>query len=75
MCRKAEGPYIGPNVKKGSIIANNPMDLPCMNLATIDPSKDGKENVLVMTDAFSNFYSGNGYIQPTNKDSCQRPGR
>ena len=31
------------------------MDLLCIDFMKVDPSKDGKENVLVMTDAFSKF--------------------
>ena len=38
-----------------SIIGNNPMDLLCINFIEVDPSKDGKKNVLVMPDAFSNL--------------------
>ena len=47
-CKKVKGPYIGPNVKQGSIIANNTMDLLCLDFATPDPSKDGKENILII---------------------------
>ena len=39
----------------GSVIAYNPMDLLCINFTKLDPSNDGKEDVLVMTDAFSRF--------------------
>ena len=35
--------------------SNNPLDLLCLDFTKIDPSKTGKENVLVMTDAFSKF--------------------
>ena len=31
------------------------MDLLCIDFMKVDPSSDGKENVLVMTDAFSKF--------------------
>ena len=31
------------------------MDLLCIDFMWVDPSKDGKENVPVMTDAFSKF--------------------
>ena len=37
----------------GSHVANNPLDLLCIDFLKIDPSKDGKENVLVLTDAFT----------------------
>ena len=35
--------------------SNNPLDLLCLDFTKIDPSKTSKENVLVMTDAFSKF--------------------
>ena len=31
------------------------MDLLCIDFTKVDPSKDGRENVLVLTDAFSKF--------------------
>ena len=40
-------------VKQGSIIANNPMDQLCLDFTTLDPSRDEKENVVIMTDTFS----------------------
>ena len=54
-CPNAKGPYVDPDPSQGSIIANNPMDLLYIDFMKMDPSKDGKENALVMTDAFSKF--------------------
>ena len=54
-CLTAKGPYVDPDPAQGSIIANNPMDLSCIDFMKVDLSKDGKENVLVMTDTFSKF--------------------
>ena len=54
-CQTAKSPYIDPNPSLGSIIANTPMDLLCIDFMKVDPSKDSRENVLVMTDAFSKF--------------------
>ena len=54
-CCVSKGDYTGPHTKQGSLVANNPMDLLCMDFTKVDPSKDGKENVLVLTDAFSKF--------------------
>ena len=51
----AKGPYVGPKTQPGSIIANGPLDLLCVDFTTMDPSRDSKENVLVLTDAFSKF--------------------
>ena len=36
-------------------MANNPMHLLLIDFMKLDPSKNGKENVLVMIDAFSKF--------------------
>ena len=54
-CQVAKGPYVGPKTQPGSIIANGPLDLLCVDFTTMDPSRDGKENVFVPTDAFSKF--------------------
>ena len=54
-CQVAKGPNVGPKTQPGSIIANGPHDLLCVDFTTVDPSRDGKENVLVLTDAFSKF--------------------
>ena len=35
--------------------AHNPLDLVCLDFTKIDPSKTGKENVLVITDVFTKF--------------------
>ena len=47
--------YKGPKTQPGSIVTNGPLDLLCVDFITMDPSRDGKENVLVLTDAFSKF--------------------
>ena len=52
-CQTAKGPYTDPEPPQGSIVANNLMDLLLIDFMKLDPSKTGKENVLVMTDAFS----------------------
>ena len=54
-CQTAKGLYVDPDPAQGSIVANNPIDLFCIDFMKVGPSKDGKENVLVMTDAFSQF--------------------
>ena len=58
-CQTAKGPYVYPDPSQGSIIANNPMDLLCTDFMKVDPSKERKENVLVMTDTFSKFNVAN----------------
>ena len=54
-CQTVKGDYTDPKTKPGTIIANNPMDLLCINFTKVDPSKSGKENILVLTDAFTKF--------------------
>ena len=39
----------------GSITVNTPLDLLCIHFTKVDHSKDDKENVLVLADAFSKF--------------------
>ena len=54
-CQIMKGNYTKPNTIPGVIIANNPMDLVCIDFTKVDPSKDGKENILVLTDVFTKF--------------------
>ena len=54
-CRIAKSDYNEPKPKLGNLIANKPLDLFCIDFNKVDPSCTGKENVLVMTDAFTKF--------------------
>ena len=54
-CQTAKGEYTELKTQQGSLVANNPLDLLCMDFTKVDPSQSGKENVLVLTDAFSKF--------------------
>ena len=54
-CQIARGDYNQPEPKIGHLEAHNPLDLVCLDFTKIDPSKTGKENVLVITDAFTKF--------------------
>ena len=54
-CKKTKGLYNDPNVKQGMLIVNHPLYLLCLNFTKMDHSSDGKENILVMMDAFSNL--------------------
>ena len=60
-----KGDYTKPNTIPGVIIANNPMDLVCIDFTKVDPSKDGKENILVLTDAFTKF--SQAFVTPNQK--------
>ena len=64
-CEVAKGPYVGPITQPGSIIANGPLDLLCVDFTTMDPSRDSKENVLLLTDAFSKFIQT--FVTPNQK--------
>ena len=48
-----KGHYTGPHTQQGLLVANNPLDLLCIDFLKIDPSKDSEENVLLLTDAFT----------------------
>ena len=54
-CHVANGHYTGPHTQQGSLVANNPLDLLCIDFLKVGPSKDDKENILVLTDAFTKF--------------------
>ena len=54
-CQTAKGNYTDPKTKPGTIIANNPLDLLCIDFTKVDPLKDGKENILVLTDSCTKF--------------------
>ena len=54
-CKQAKGSYNDPNIKQGSLIANCPLEMICLDFTMMEHSKDGKEKVLAMMDAFSNF--------------------
>ena len=54
-CEIARGNYTQPKPKIGHLEAHNPLDLICLDFTKIDPSKSGKENVLIITDAFTKF--------------------
>ena len=54
-CQIAWGDYNQPKPNIGHLEAHNPLDLVCLDFTKIDPSKTGKENILVITDAFTKF--------------------
>ena len=68
-CQVAQGTYNEPKPKIGHLESNNPMDLLCLDFTKIDPSRTGKENVLVMTDAFSKFSITGYYSKPKSSNS------
>ena len=54
-CQIARGDFTQPRTKIGHLEANNPLDLVCLDFTKIDPSETGKENILIITDAFTKF--------------------
>ena len=54
-CQIARGNYNQPKPKIGHLEAHSPLDLVCLDFTKIDPSKTGKENVLIITNAFTKF--------------------
>ena len=54
-CHVEKGHYTGLHTQQGSLVANNPLDLLCIDFLKADPSRDGKENILVLTDAITKF--------------------
>ena len=54
-CHGPKGHYTGPHTQQRSLVANNPLDLLCIDFLKAGPSRDGKENILVLTDAFTKF--------------------
>ena len=54
-CYVAKDHYTGLHTQQGLIVASNPLDLLCIDFLKVDPSRDGKENILVLTDAFTKF--------------------
>ena len=64
-CQITKGDYTKPNTIPGVIISNNPIDLMCIDFTKVDSSKDGKENILVLTDAFTKF--SQAFVTPNQK--------
>ena len=64
-CQTVKGDYTDLKTKLGSKIANNPMDLLCIDFTKVDPSKSSKENILVLTDAFTKF--SQVFVTPNQK--------
>ena len=54
-CHVTKGHYTGQQTQQGLPVANNPLDLLCIDFLKVDSSRDGKENILVLTDAFTKF--------------------
>ena len=54
-CLVAKGDYTEPKTLQGSLVALQPLKLLCIDFTKADIAKGGKENILVLTDAFSKY--------------------
>ena len=52
-CLVSKGDYNEPKTLQGSLVAHKPLELLCIDFTKVDIAKGVKENVLVLTDAFS----------------------
>ena len=64
-CHIAKGDYMEPKTQQGTLTANQPLELLCIDFTKADPSMGGKENILVLTDAFSKF--SQAFVTSTQK--------
>ena len=54
-CLVAKGDYTEPKTLQGSLVAHQPLELLCIDVTKADIAKGGKENILVLSDAFSKY--------------------
>ena len=54
-CHIAKEDNTEPKTQQGSLVAHQPLELLCVDFTKADIAKGGKENILVLTDAFSKF--------------------
>ena len=65
-CLVSKGDYSEPKTVQGSLVANQPLELLCITFTKADVAKGGgKENILVLTDAFSKY--SQAFITPNQK--------
>ena len=54
-CLISKGDYTEPKTQQGSLVANQPLELLCIDFTKANVAKGVKENILVLTDAFSKY--------------------
>ena len=54
-CLVSKGDYTEPKTLQGSLAAHQPLELLCIDFTKANIMKGGKENILVLTDAFSKY--------------------
>ena len=52
-CAVAKMPHLKTRTPLGRLTASRPLDVVCIDFTVLEPSSDGRENVLVMTDVFA----------------------
>ena len=55
ICSKANEAYRKPRVIMGSLAANKPLAILFIDFMTVDKASDGRENILVMSDAYTKY--------------------
>ena len=64
-CLVSKGDYNEPKTVQGSLVTNQPLELLCIDFTKADVAKGGKENILVLTDAFSKY--SQAFVTPNQK--------
>ena len=54
-CLILKGDYTEPKTQQDSLVAHQPLELLCIDFTKANVVKEGKENILVLTDAFSKY--------------------
>ena len=54
-CHITKGDYTEPKTQQGSLVVHQPLELLCIDFTKADMAKGEKENILVLTEAFSKF--------------------
>ena len=54
-CLISKGDYTEPKRQQGRLVAHQPLELLSMDFTKADVDKGGKENIFVLTDAFSKY--------------------
>ena len=70
-CLISKGDYTEPKTQQGSLTAQQPLELLCIDFTKADVAKGGKENILVLTDAFSKYSQAIVTNNQKSPYSCQ----
>ena len=73
VCSGSKGIVRKPIIRLGSVGASGPSELLFLDFVTLDKSTDNRENVLVMTDAYTKFVRGVPTREHTAKNVAKIP--